>query len=87
MKGNERYRKGYLAALAGVILVAVCCFTPALVLLAGAVGLSAFTPYLDFVLFPALGVFLLIAILSYRKWKISCECSTGKPNDGNTGEK
>ncbi|MCR4309113.1 MAG: mercury resistance system transport protein MerF [Deltaproteobacteria bacterium] len=87
MKGNERYRKGYLAGLAGVILVAVCCFTPVLVLLAGAVGLSAFTPYLDFVLFPALGVFLLIAILSYRKWKISCECSTETPNHGNTGEK
>ena len=87
MKGNERYRKGYHTALAGAILVAVCCFTPALVLLAGAVGLSAFTPYLDFVLFPALGVFLLIAILSYRKWKTSCECSAGTPNHGNTGEK
>lgn len=87
MKGTDRYRKGYLAALAGTVLVAVCCFTPFLVLLVGAIGLGAFTPYLAYVLFPALVVFLPIAILSYRKWKTSCECSTETPNHGNMGEK
>lgn len=74
MKGTYRYRKGYLAALAGTILVAVCCFTPFLVLLVGAVGLGGFTPYLDYVLLPALVAFLALTIVSYRKWKRSCEC-------------
>jgi len=74
MKGDARYRKGYLAAFAGTILVAICCFTPVLVLLVGAVGLSAFTPYLDYVLFPALAVFLVLTIVSYRKRKQSCAC-------------
>lgn len=87
MKDDERYRKGYLAALGGVILVAVCCFTPVLVLLVGAVGLSAFTPYLDYVLFPALGIFLLLFFLSYRKWKKSCECSTETSDLGIHGKK
>lgn len=35
-------------------VTAVCCFTPALVILLGAVGLSAVVGYLDYVLFPAL---------------------------------
>lgn len=87
MKGNERYRKGYLVGLAGVTLVAVCCFTPVLVLLAGAVGLSVFTPYLDYVLFPALAVFLVLTFVSYRRWKKSCECSAESPGHGSQGER
>lgn len=87
MKGNERYRKSYRAALGGAILVAVCCFTPVLVLLVGAVGLSAFTPYLDSILFPALAMFLLLAVVSYRKWKKSCERPAGSPNHGSQGER
>jgi mercuric ion transport protein len=74
MKGDERLRKRYRTSLAGTILVAICCFTPALVLLVGAVGLSAFTPYLDYILFPALAVFLLLTVVSYRRWKKSCAC-------------
>jgi hypothetical protein len=35
-------------------LVALCCFTPILVILLGVVGLSALTWYLDYVLLPAL---------------------------------
>ncbi len=41
-------------------VAAVCCFTPALVVLVTAVGLSAVVAYLDYVLFPALAVFLAI---------------------------
>lgn len=78
MKGNERYRKEYLGALGGSILVAVCCFTPVLVLLVSAVGLAAFTPYLDYVLFPALAVLILLTVVSYRRWKKSCACSAEK---------
>lgn len=51
----------------GTILAAVCCATPILVILLGAVGLGALTGYLDYVLFPALAIFILIA--AYGFWK------------------
>jgi mercuric ion transport protein len=44
--------------LAGSALAAVCCFTPALVLLLAAVGLSAWLAWLDYALLPALVLFL-----------------------------
>ena len=34
----------------GTIIAAICCFTPALVVLVGFVGLSAIVGYLDYVL-------------------------------------
>lgn len=51
----------------GTVIAAVCCFTPILVVLLGAVGLSAITGYLDLVLLPALLIFLGIA--GYAIWK------------------
>ena len=51
-------RKLLGVGLAGSSLAAVCCFTPALVLLLGAVGLSAWLAWLDYVLLPALVLFL-----------------------------
>ena len=46
----------------GTVIAALCCFTPVLVVLFGFVGLSAVVGYLDFVLLPALAVFVLITI-------------------------
>ena len=46
----------------GALIVALCCFTPILVVLFGAVGLAALVGYLDIVLLPALGAFILITI-------------------------
>ena len=43
---------------AGSAIAAVCCFTPALVILLGAVGLSAWLAWLDYMLLPALVLFL-----------------------------
>lgn len=52
----------------GTIVAALCCFTPVLVVLAGAVGLSAITGYLDYVLMPALAIFVFITIYAlYRR--------------------
>jgi len=51
----------------GSVLAALCCFTPVLVILFGAVGLSAVVGYLDIVLLPALAIFL--AITGYALWK------------------
>ncbi|HSV23503.1 MAG TPA: mercury resistance system transport protein MerF [Xanthobacteraceae bacterium] len=46
----------------GVGVAALCCFTPALVALLGAVGLSAAVGWLDFVLLPAVAVFVAIIV-------------------------
>jgi mercuric ion transport protein len=56
--------KGLLCTGAtGSVVAAICCFTPALVLLLGAVGLSAWLAWLDYVLLlPALVLFLGITV-------------------------
>ena len=46
----------------GTVIIALCCFTPILVVIFAVVGLSAVVGYLDYVLFPALAVFVLITI-------------------------
>ena len=51
----------------GTVIAAICCFTPALVILLGAVGLSALVGILDYVLIPALVFFL--AMTGYALWK------------------
>lgn len=53
--------------IVGTIIAAVCCFTPVLVLLLGALGLSALVGLLDYVLLPVLVIF--IAITGYAIWK------------------
>ncbi|SEO18521.1 mercury resistance system transport protein MerF [Palleronia pelagia] len=53
--------------LIGTVVVALCCFTPILVILLGAVGLSAMLGWLDIVLLPALAVF--IGITLYALWQ------------------
>lgn len=51
----------------GTIIVALCCFTPILVILVAAVGLSALTGYLDYVLIPALLIFLGLTVYAVRR--------------------
>ena len=46
----------------GAAVAAVCCFTPLLVLFLGALGLSAWIGWLDYVLLPALAIFAGIAV-------------------------
>ncbi|CAB1083720.1 Membrane transport protein MerF [Olavius algarvensis Delta 1 endosymbiont] len=68
---SQTSKKGMIAALAGTVLVALCCFTPILVILLGAVGLSVFTPYLDFVLLPALCIMIALSLVSFMRWRKS----------------
>ena len=65
----ESSKKGFYTALTGTLVVALCCFTPILVVALGAVGLSAFTPYLDYVLLPTLALLIVLTLISYRRWK------------------
>ena len=63
MNNDKMLRYGVI----GTVMAAICCFTPVLVLLLGAVGLSAALGWLDYVLLPALALFIGITI--YAFWK------------------
>lgn len=65
----------------GTVLVAVCCFTPLLVILLSTLGLAALTGYLDYVLLPALVFFLGLtgyALWRRKKQSDGCEKSSDK---------
>ncbi len=59
----------------GTVIAALCCFTPVLVILFGAVGLSWLIGYLDYVLLPAL--FFFIALTVYAVWRNQKGTATG----------
>jgi hypothetical protein len=52
--------------LGGALFAALCCFTPLLVVVVAGVGLSAFTGWLDYTLFPLL--FFSLAIVAQALW-------------------
>ena len=69
--------------IVGTIVTALCCFTPVLVVLFGVIGLSAFTGYLDYVLFPALGFFIALTLCAvWRRFRRQNNLSESKPHDG-----
>tara|TARA_B100000315_G_C14350854_1_gene483930 strand:- start:79 stop:294 length:216 start_codon:yes stop_codon:yes gene_type:complete len=49
----------------GTVISALCCFTPLLVVLLGVAGLGALTGYLDYILLPALSIFIIIVIYAF----------------------
>lgn len=62
-------------SIVGTVVVAICCFTPILVILFGVVGLSAIVGYLDYVLFPALAFFVLLTIYAFWRMKSGIQLS------------
>ena len=63
MKSRTLLRTGII----GSVVTGLCCFTPILVFLLGAVGMSAMVGWLDYILLPSLMVFAFIA--GYALWK------------------
>jgi len=64
----------------GSVIAAICCFTPFLVVLLGAVGLSAWLGWLDYVLLPGMAVFMGIAAYGlYLRRNKEAACCT--PSD------
>lgn len=53
----------------GSIISALCCFTPVLAVLLGAVGLAALAGYIDYVFMPALAIFIGITAYAYFRKK------------------
>ena len=66
---SAKGKRGFVAAVMGTVLVALCCFTPLLVTVLGAFGLGVLTAYLDYVLLPALVILIVVSIMSYRRWR------------------
>ena len=64
---------------------ALCCATPILVILFGALGLSVWGGWLDYVLIPALVVFIGITIYALRRRRIEAACCAvpGQPKAKN----
>ena len=58
----ERRSRLLRVGIIGTAIAALCCFTPALVALLGALGFATLTGYLDYVLFPALAFFIGLTI-------------------------
>ncbi len=63
MNGKTCTRTGAI----GAAIAALCCFTPVLVIGLGAIGLAAWVGGLDYVLFPAL--FLFLSLMGYGLWR------------------
>ena len=56
------HKKLLCTGAAGSVITAICCFTPVLAVLFGVVGLSAWLGWIDYVLFPALAVFIALTV-------------------------
>ena len=70
-RGNRLITTGVI----GTITAVICCVTPVLVILTSAIGLAAVIGYLDFVLFPAMAVFVTLIgygwCIKYRATKVN----------------
>lgn len=60
--------------IAGSLIAMLCCATPVLVLLLGALGLSAWAGGLDYVLLPAIAVFVGITLYALRRRHTGAAC-------------
>ncbi len=58
----------------GTVVAALCCATPVLVILLGVVGLSAWAGWLDYVLLPALAVFVGITVVALWRRRRDAAC-------------
>lgn len=66
---NTKLKKRFFLALGVAIVTAICIYTPVLWELLDLVGLSGLFFYLDYVLYPALGILIILTVISFLKWK------------------
>ena len=73
MKNRTLIRTG----IAGTAIAMLCCLTPVLTLLFGVIGLAAWLAWADYVLLPALLMFMAIAAFDFyraRRSKAEAAC-------------
>lgn len=63
----------------GAVIAAICCFTPILTIGLGLVGLSAWVTHLDAVLFPVLGLSMLLALFGWWRLRREAACQPSTP--------
>jgi len=79
---SERTSKVLLkTGVIGSFISGLCCFTPILTLTFGFVGLGAITGYLDYILLPALTVFIGMTLYAFIRKK-DTPCDEGSPPGG-----
>ena len=66
--------------VAGALLSMLCCFTPVLVVLLSALGLTAFVAKLDYVLVPLFVASVALAIFALVRRRRSCPAKMPQPN-------
>ncbi len=69
MQNKRLFRYG----LVGTLIVALCCFTPILVILFAILGIGWAVGYVDYVLLPVL--FLLLGITIYAFWRMQVQAT------------
>lgn len=74
-RGNRLIKTG----LIGSVIAMICCFTPALVVLLSTLGFAAVIGYLDYVLLPALAIFL--GLIVYGWWLKSRRALASKSSE------
>jgi|SRR5215467_3097821 len=62
-------RRLFGIGLVGTVVATVCCVTPMLAVVLGVLGLSAWLVWTDYVIVPALGVFLVLLIIAVSRRK------------------
>jgi len=72
---SDDSKKQMRTGIIGSVGAAICCFTPLLVVLLGAVGLSAWLGWIDYVLFPLM--FASMGIVAHALY-----LRAGKPGPG-----
>ena len=66
--------------VAGALLSMLCCFTPVLVIMLSALGLTAFVAKLDYVLIPVFAASIALVIFALVRRRRSCPAKTPQPN-------
>lgn len=55
------------SGIVSTLVMAICCFTPALVWLMGGLGLAAYVSGLDAVLLPLLGLSIVVTVIALMR--------------------
>ena len=64
--------------IVGSTVAAICCFTPALAILLGALGLSAWLGWLDYALVPALALFVALTAIALIRLRRAAAAGDGR---------
>ena len=69
-------------SVVGTLIVALCCFTPVLVILLAVLGLSALAGYLDYVLLPTLAMFIGLTVYAVLRKRRADACLAPGASEG-----